>query len=208
MMNTVFVNGMLWLNREVQLFNGGADRPGGSLQQTKTGYYMRKFMGKFETSATATYQQTFHDFIYLRYAEVLLNYAEALNEFSGPSADVFDMLHQLRQRAGIEPGAGNDYGIPADATKEQLRELIHHERRVEMAFEEQRYFDIRRWKVAEQVMTQPFGGVSLSRTSQGVLSYDYVNVATGVFRSPQMYLYPIPYNEVIKNPQMRQNPNW
>lgn len=205
---TVFVNGMLWLNRAVQLYSGGVDRPGGSLQQTKTGYYMRKFMGKFESSATATYQQTIHDYVYLRYAEVLLNYAEALNEFSGPTTEVFDMLHQIRQRAGIEAGGDNTYGIPADANQEQLREYIHNERRLEMAFEEQRFFDIRRWKIAEQVMVQPLGGVNILRTSQGFLSYDYVNIGTGVFRSPQMYLYPIPYNEVIKNPEMRQNPGW
>ncbi|RYY58274.1 MAG: RagB/SusD family nutrient uptake outer membrane protein [Chitinophagaceae bacterium] len=205
---TVFVNGMLWLNREVASYVGGADRPGGSLQQTKTGYYMRKFMGNFETSTTGVYQDTYHDFIYLRYAEVLLNYAEALNEFSGPSTDVFDVLHQLRQRAGIEPGADNSYGIPASATQEELRELIHNERRVEMAFEEQRYFDIRRWKVAPQVFASPLRGVNVLRTSQGLLTFDYVNVATGAFRDPQMYLYPIPYTEVIKNPQMRQNPQW
>ena len=205
---TVFYNGALWLNREVQSYLGGADRPGGVQQQTKTGYYMRKFMGNFEASPGGVYQRTFHDFIYLRYAEVLLNYAEALNEFSGPSAGVFDAIRQLRQRAGIEAGADNSYGIPATITQDELRQLIRNERRVELAFEEHRYFDIRRWKIAAQVLGVPLRGVNVLRTSQGVLSFDYVTVANAVFRDPQMYLYPIPYNELIKNPQMRQNPQW
>lgn len=205
---TIFYDGALWLNRGVQTYTGGADRPGGTVQQTKTGYYMRKFMGAFESANGSVYSRTVHDFIYLRYAEVLLNYAEALNEFSGPSAEVFDALRQLRKRAGIEAGTGNTYGIAANLTKDQLRDVIRNERRIEMAFEEQRFFDIRRWKIAQQVYGTPLRGVNVLRTSGGVTSYDYVNVFTPVFRSPQMYLYPIPYTEVIKNPAMRQNPQW
>ncbi len=205
---TIFYNGKLWLNREVATYNGGADRPGGTLQQTKTGYYLRKFMGDFESVSGGIYTPTVHDFVYLRYAEVLLNYAEALNEFSGPSTDVFDALHQLRQRAGIEAGSDDSYGIPATLTKVELREVIRNERRIELAFEEHRYFDIRRWKIASQAYGSPLRGVNVLRTSGGVVTYDYVNVFTPVFREPQMYLYPIPYTEVIKNPAMRQNPMW
>lgn len=206
--STIFYNGMLWLNRNVETFTGGADRPGGTAQQTKTGYYMRKFMGNFESATGGVYTQVVHDFIYLRYAEVLLNYAEALNEFSGPVSEVYDVIHQLRARAGIEPGPDNSYGIPANLSKEQMRDVVRNERRLELAFEEHRYFDIRRWKIAEEVMNQPFGGVNIQRTSGGLETYDYVNVFTPRFRAPSMYLYPIPYDEVNKNPQMEQNPGW
>lgn len=205
---TVFYNGMLWLNRNVETFTGGADRPGGTAQQTKTGYYMRKFMGNFETSSGGIYTDVTHDFIYIRYAEVLLNYAEAMNEFSGPSAEVYDVIRQLRQRAGIEAGADNNYGIAANLTKEQMRAVLRNERRIELAFEEHRFFDIRRWKIAEMVMNQPLSGVNLQRTSGGIDNYDYVSVFTPKFRAPAMYLYPIPYDEVIKNVNMKQNPGW
>lgn len=206
--STVFHNGMLWLNRNVETFAGGADRPGGAEQQTKTGYYMRKFMGNFESATGGIYSNTIHDFIYLRYTEVLLNYAEALNEFAGPTADVHNVLHQLRQRAGIEAGVDNNYGIPSGLSKEQMREVLHNERRLELAFEEHRYFDIRRWKIAETVMNNSLRGVNIQRTSSGVESYDYVDVFEPSFRAPAMYLYPIPYDEVIKNNQMEQNPGW
>jgi SusD family. len=205
---TVFHNGMLWLNRNVETYTGGADRPGGTGQQTKTGYYMRKFMGKFESASGGTYSNTNHDFHYMRYTEVLLNYAEAMNEFSGPTSEVYKVLHDLRQRAGIDPGPDNNYGIDPNLTKEEMRELIHNERRIELAFEEHRFFDIRRWKIAETVMNQPLRGVNIQRTSSGVESFDYVNVFTPSFRAPAMYLYPIPYDEVIKNAQMKQNPGW
>lgn len=205
---TVFYNDMLWLNRNVQTFTGGADRPGGTAQQTKTGYYLRKFMGNFETSSGGIYTDVTHDFIYIRYAEVLLNYAEAMNEFSGPSAEIYDILHQIRQRAGIEAGTDGNYGIASNLSKEQMREVLRNERRIELAFEEHRFFDIRRWKIAETVMNQQLTGVNIQRTSSGFDSYDYVNVFTPKFRAPSMYLYPIPYDEVIKNSNMKQNPGW
>lgn len=207
--NTVFYNGTMWLNRAVETYEGGQDRPGGTLQQTKTSYYMRKFMGNFETvNGSPVYSNTVHDFVYFRYAEVLLNYAEALNEFSGPSADVYQVLYDLRKRAGIMPGSNNDYGVAAGLSKENMRKLIQGERRVELAFEEHRFFDIRRWKIAPDVFNAPLRGLNIQKTSGGQISYNPINVLTPVFRSPQMYLYPIPYNEVIKNSNMVQNPQW
>ena len=207
--NTIFYNGTLWLNRPVETFDGGLDKPGGTVQQTKTAYYMRKFLGNFESvSGGAVYANTVHDFIYFRYAEVLLNYAEALNEFSGPSAEAIDAIRQLRKRAGILPGSDDSYGVASSLSKTELRNVIQNERRIELAFEEHRFFDIRRWKIAEEVYGQPLRGMTIQRTSGGQVSYNVVPVLTPVFRSPQMYLYPIPYNEVIKNPAMVQNPQW
>jgi hypothetical protein len=208
---TVFHNGSLWLNRNVQTYDGGVDKPGGTQQQTKTGYYMRKFMGLFETvgSNPAAYAGTVHDFIYFRYGGMLLNYAEAANEFSGPSADVYKVLYDLRARAGVFPGADNTYGVRQGMTKEEMREVIRNERRVEMAFEEHRYWDLRRWKIAaQQYNAAPLSGMDIQVSSGGQLFYNLVPVLKTVFRDPQMYLYPIPYNEVVRNPQMKQNPGW
>lgn len=208
---TVFHNGSLWLNRAVQTYSGGSDRPGGSVTQTKTSYYMRKFMGPFESVSNnpPTYSGIDHDWVYYRYAGVLLSYAEATNEFSGPSTDVYNVLYALRRRAGILTGPDNTYGVPQGMTKEDMRAFIQNERRIEMAFEEQRFFDIRRWKIAAQVYnTKPLQGLDLQLSSGGQLFYNPADVLKTVFRDPQMYFYPVPYSEVIKNNQMKQNPNW
>ena len=208
---TVFHNGSQWLDRAVQTYDGGADKPGGSVQQTKTSYYMRKFMGAFEivSSNPPSYSGVYHDWIYYRYAMILLNFAEATNEYSGPSTAVYNVLYQLRQRAGIFPGPNNTYGLPQGMTQTQMRTAIQNERRIEMAFEEQRFWDIRRWKIAAQVYnTQPLQGTDLQLSSSGELFYNPISVLTTVFRDPQMYLYPIPYSEVVKNNNMVQNPQW
>jgi hypothetical protein len=208
---TVFHNGSLWLNRGVQTYDGGLDKPGGSVQQTKTSYYMRKFMGPFEsvTSNPPAYSGIDHDWVYYRYAGILLNYAEATNEVSGPSTEVYNILYALRQRAGILTGPDNTYGVPQGMTQDEMRTFIRNERRIEMAFEEQRYWDIRRWKIADQVYnTAPLQGLDIQASSSGQVFYNPIPVLTTVFRSPQMYLYPIPYSEVIKNSRMKQNPLW
>ncbi|TDW96324.1 RagB/SusD family nutrient uptake outer membrane protein [Dinghuibacter silviterrae] len=207
---TIFYNGHLWLNRNVETFDGGLDKPGGTSAETKTGYYMRKFMGPFETvnSSPAEYSNTIHDFIYCRYAEILLDFAEATNEYSGPSAAVYNVLTSLRQRAGIAPGTNNLYGLTAGMDQDSMRAAIHNERRIEMAFEEHHFWDIRRWKTAAQAYNAaPLQGMDIQQTASGLV-YNRINVLTTAFKDPQMYFYPIPYGEVVKNPQMKQNPNW
>ncbi len=208
---TIFCNGDLWLNRNVETFDGGLDKPGGIIQQTKTGYYMRKFMGPFESvqSNPPEFSNTIHDWILARYAEILLDFAEATNEYSGPSQAVYNALIQIRQRAGIQPGANNMYGLAVGMDQADMRTAIQLERRLELAFEEHRYWDIRRWKIAEEVYnTAPLQGLDLVQTSNGLINYNPINVLTTSFIAPRMYLYPIPYGEVVKNPQMKQNLGW
>ena len=201
---TIFHDGSRWLNTTVQTYLGGKDNPNAAIQKTKTSYYMRKFMGHFED--TDDYQDTRHNWIMFRYAEILLNFAEAENEFSGPTNEVYQVITQLRARAGIEAGAGNLYGLTAGMSKEQMREAIHTERRIEMAFEEQRYWDIRRWKTAQAVYSQPVRGLQIVQVG-GVKNYNTITVRTTTFNEAR-YLYPIPYSEVVKNGNMVQNPGW
>jgi starch-binding outer membrane protein, SusD/RagB family len=208
---TVFCNGTsFWLNRAVQTFDGGLDKPGGSLVQTKTGYYMRKFMGSYESvTGSAQFGNTFHDYIYFRYAGILLDWAEATNEFSGPSTAVYNVLFQLRQRAVIFAGANGYYGLAMNMDQGAMRAAIQNERRIEMAFEEKRYWDIRRWKIAAAAYnTAPLVGMDIQQPANQPLTYNRVPVLTTHFNDPGMYFYPIPYTEVVKNPQMRQNPTW
>ncbi|MBB5394097.1 RagB/SusD family nutrient uptake outer membrane protein [Mucilaginibacter sp. AK015] len=202
---TILYNGAQWLNTPIQTFEGGQSKPNGSLQQTKTGYYMRKFMGNFENTNSYSAHNT--DWLIMRYADLLLGYAEALNESAGPTTDVYNTVISIRKRAGIAAGADNLYGLKTGMTKDEMRTIVQNERRIELAFEESRYWDIRRWKLAENTMNQPREGVSIVRVGN-TLNYNPIDVLTTRFNAPKMYLYPIPYDEVQKNPNMKQNPGW
>lgn len=204
---TILYNGKKWLNRPVETFEGGLDKPGGIITQTKTGYYLRKLLGKFES--TAAYANTTRHSIHFRFAETLLNYAEAMNETSGPVKEVYDNLVLIRKRAGIKAGTNNLYGIPAGITdKAVMRRIIQNERRIEMAFEEQRFWDIRRWKIAEEVMNKPLEGMKIEKQANGTYTYTRFTAAASAFDAARMYWYPIPYAEIETNPNMRQNDGW
>jgi len=205
---TVFYNGISWLNRAVQTFQGGLDNPTGNVQvarQTRTGYYMRKFLGNF---ATATdYSNQSHNFPIFRYTEILLNYAEAKNEI-GETGEAYKQLKALRQRAGITAGADGLYGLKANMEQEDMRKAIQLERRLELAFEEHRYWDLRRWKIAEEVLNKNLTGVVITKQADNTYSYQYQPVDQVSFKSKQ-YLYPIPYNETIRNNgRITQNPGY
>lgn len=197
---TVFTNGTQWLRRPVETFLGGLDKPGGAVVQTKTSYYMRKFMG--DMSNQTSYPTQTHNHIIFRYAEVLLNFAEAQNEFAGPSAEVYKAVEDIRRRAGLVP-----FALKAGLTKDQMRDVIRKERRVEMAFEEQRYWDVRRWMIAEIIYNKPLHGMEITKNPNGTFSYKVVDISTPVFTA-RMYRYPIPYSEIIRNKNLRQNPGW
>ncbi|WP_262247913.1 RagB/SusD family nutrient uptake outer membrane protein [Parapedobacter soli] len=129
--------------------------------------------------------------IIMRYAEVLLNYAEALNESTGPTDNVYWALNEIRKRPSV--------GMPLvkqGLTKDEMREVIRLERRVELALEGRYYSDIRRWKIAEQTNNSPIynaaGGVIERRT----------------FNSQRDYLWAIPPSQIDLNPELEQNPNW
>ncbi|MBL4676932.1 MAG: RagB/SusD family nutrient uptake outer membrane protein [Mucilaginibacter sp.] len=198
---TVFYNGAKWLNSTVLTYEGARSKPNAGTQQTVTGYYLRKFMANYET--TTNYASSPEDWMIFRYADILLSYAEAQNEALGaPDASVYSAVEKIRQRAGLNP-----YQLPVGLTKDQMRDAIRRERRLEMAFEENRFFDIRRWKIAETVMTQPVQGVTIANAATG-FTYTYGTVLTPKFNAPAMYFYPIPYDETLKNPSLKQNPGW
>jgi hypothetical protein len=205
---TVFLNGISsWLSRPVETFNGGRDRPGGIVVQTKTGYYMRKFMADFSTG-TAYSNQT-HNFPIFRYADVLLMFAEAKNEVDGPGSltdSVYTYLKAIRTRAGLTAGASNTYGLPTTApTTAVMRDIIRSDRRVEMAFEEQRFWDLRRWKIAENVYNKPLHGIRITKSGT-ILNYQVETLSIPFqFFAPRMYRYAIPYSEISKNTNLIQN---
>ena len=196
-----------WLNRAVETFDGGKDKPNTSSVQTKTGYYLRKFLGGFTTSQT--YSNTNHNFPYFRYAEILLNEAEAYNELGKVDSAVVHIV-LIRKRAGIAAGTGagaGRYGIAPGISQAAMRDLIRTERRIELAFEEHRFWDVRRWRIGDQELNGPLYGMSITKNANGSFSYAKIQVGTMVF-TDKLYLMPIPYDETLKNSNLEQNPGW
>lgn len=202
---TVLHHGSSWLNTTLDISTGGLNNPSNSAEYSRTSYYMCKFMGKF--SGESEYSNKIHLWVMFRYAEILLNYAEATNEYlSAPNQDIYDAIIALRARAGIEPGDYSLYGLKENMTQEEMRKVIQNERRIEMAFEEQRYWDIRRWRIAEDIFKEPLKGLEI-RVSGNSTLFNEVNVLNTTF-DVKRYFYPIPYSEVVKNDNMIQNPKW
>ncbi|WEK34094.1 MAG: RagB/SusD family nutrient uptake outer membrane protein [Candidatus Pseudobacter hemicellulosilyticus] len=166
---------------------------------TSTGYYINKMLQ--DDVVPNNFTETERCFPLIRYAEILLNYAEALNEYEGPSEAVYGAVEAIRKRAGLDP-----YQLTAGLTKEQLRTVIREERRIELAFEEHRFWDVRRWKIAAQTEAKMVHGTQITR-SGSTYTYETVNVRQRVFRDA-MYLWPMPQSELSKSPEMLQNPGW
>ncbi len=168
---------------------------------TPTGYYVNK-MCKDEVRPewVAT---THRCYPLIRYADILLMYAEALNEFSGPSKEVYDAVDSVRWRAGLSP-----YQLPAGLSQDDMRKAIQHERQVELAFEEHRFFDVRRWKIADETENKIMTGMKITRDISGNYVYQVVDVRAHNFRPSSMYLWPFPQSETAKSPELLQNPGY
>jgi starch-binding outer membrane protein, SusD/RagB family len=174
----------------------------GSVKHTVTGYYCRKFWPEaYKANAT---NQGFINYIFFRYGEVLLNYAEAQNEaLDAPDESVYLAIKQIRDRAGMPE-------LPEGLTKEQMRQRIRNERAVELAFEDIRWYDLLRWRAAD-VITQPMRAVRVTKNSNGKFAYTYITLPESYQKRHESYmdLYPFPRNEVYKSDgKLIQNPGW
>ena len=201
---SVIYNGATWMESEIHTYEGGKDL--GSVNSTKTGFYLKKFMSEEAKWFGGATGNALHCFPFIRYAEILLNYAEAMNEAYGPENSgpfdltALDAINEVRSRAFLPP-------LPAGLTKEEMREKIQHERRIELAFEEHRNFDVRRWKLAESVFGEPVHGLKIVLNNDQTYTYERVVAQERVFR-PEMYLYPIPQSEINRNSRLVQNSGW
>lgn len=185
---------------------GDPDYVGGnSLTSSFTGMYLRKYLNQAEKQ---TPTQSGMNVILMRYPEVILTYAEAKIELNDIDASVYDAINYSRNRPDVNMPdyAAADY--PDQAT---LREALRRERRVELAFEGQRFFDIRRWKIAEVVMEGPAYGADYEDNPN--TADDDANVGKPVFVEDRTfdpsrdYLWAIPPNEVTLS-NLAQNPNY
>ncbi|MCC8172627.1 MAG: RagB/SusD family nutrient uptake outer membrane protein [Parabacteroides sp.] len=162
---------------------------------TRTGYTMRKYINPDVVNDGDTPGWT--NFIYIRYAEILLAYAEARNETSGPDENVYKAVNYVRQRPSVDMPA-----LPDGLTQEQMREAIRHEKRVEFAFEGIHLYDLRRWKTAETAVTQPVYG---KNDDDGKPIF----IEQRKFNPNRDYLWAIPLTEIdLSKGTLTQNPGY
>ncbi|GAB2816371.1 RagB/SusD family nutrient uptake outer membrane protein [Ferruginibacter profundus] len=198
---TVNYNGRLFKSIAVETFVGGKDGLNKNVNATRTGYYMRKFLSEAVTWNQASNTSARRPWVVFRYAETLLNYAEALNEAQGPVADVYKYVNAVRQRAGIAMPV-----LPTGLTQSQMRDRIRNERRIELCFEGHRFFDVRRWKLGDTYLNKPVTGMRIINTA-GVLTFTPFEVEKRVF-ADKNYLYPFSQNDINRQPALIQNPGY
>lgn len=159
----------------------------------KTYVYFRKYIADMKTQQRTMWV----NWIIFRYADVLLMYAEAQNEATGPNASIYEALDLLRKRAGMPVVDKAKYN-----SQEQLRTLIRNERRVELAGEGLRYFDILRWKIADKVLNKEI----VSYEIPGVLPLKIIE--TRVFNIKKHYVWPLPQSAIDKAKNLVQHDEW
>lgn len=167
---------------------------------TRTGYYVIK--GVNPKYAGAQDNGNSANWIIFRYAEVLLSYAEARNEATGPDQSVYDAVNAVRDRSDLDD-------LPTGLSQTAMREAIYRERRVELAFEEKRLPDLLRLRLAETLLNGTVHAIKIDIVG-GNTVYTVVPAGGGakVFDPAKNYLLPIPQSAIDKNPNLEQNPNY
>ena len=176
-----------------------------------TGYWPKKLV-HFQSiiGSGQTYTTENYPWPVIRLADLYLLYAEALNEVSGPGEEVYHYVDSIRARAGIlsvEEAWTNYSKNPGKyTTKEGMREIIHRERTVELAFEGQRFWDLRRWKEAVEELNKTVSGWDLDQeTDEGYYRERAIFSQTFITRD---YLWPLNENTILANNKLVQNPGW
>ena len=202
---SIVTNGSTWNGRTIDQSAGATDDMANA-NASKTGYYLKKFLTDNLNLVQGQVAQ--HNWVAYRWAEVLLNYAEAMNEAYGPdeipegyTMSARQALQQVRDRASSK--------LPkvTAADKDSFRDAVKHERRIELAFEDHRYWDLLRWKDAMEVLNNPVLGVAVTKTETG-WEYKVQEVATRTFYERNYYL-PFLRSEIENsNNTLEQNPNY
>lgn len=193
----------------VDIAYGGKDSPTFSPKATRTGYYLSKFLSNQANMLTPTASSnTGHYTPVLRKSEVFYNFAEASNEAYGPYGvgpgclySAYDVIRTIRAAYGI---TDTQYLNEVAADKDSFRALIQNERRLDFAFEDQRWFDMRRWLLP---LDEPVRGVEVESVN-GTEVYSYREVEQRPFDHVRYYYLPLPYSEVMKNPNLKNNLGW
>ncbi len=191
-----------------------AGQTSGKIQDIRfssTGYFPKKYT-HFLTESTSSGGVSYYrmSFPVMRLADLYLLYAEARNEFLGPDGIVFEYIDRVRNRAGLE-GVVESWQLYSKnpnkpLNKEGLRDIIRQERMIELSFEGKRFWDIRRWKIADQILNQPIRGWNVSR-KEAAEYYNIVTIENLEFQMKE-YLWPISESALRENPNIEQNPFW
>ncbi len=197
---SIFYNGVSWRGESIETFQDGKNGPGMQdafgTSSTMSGYYCRKLV---DPSIPSVYlvDKVQANWILIRYAEILLNYAEAMIEL-GDENTARTYINLVRDRVGMPAtsASGND-----------LVNLYRNERVVELGMEEQRYYDLRRWKLAEEVLNRPVHKMNIIKNEDGTFEYSIEEMSPRIFPE-RMYWWPIPIDEMRKNSNLVQNPGY
>ena len=199
---SILFDGAVWMGRETETFVGGLDSRDGPIDSwngSMTGYYLRKFVPEDIPPVGGTVYPT-TPWIMFRYAEILLNYAEA--QYMLGNEDIArEYLDKVRSRQSV--------GMPdVEESGEDLLVRIQHERRIELVFEGHRYFDVRRWKIANETETKNIVGTAIVKEADGKKTYSTKNLITRVWND-KLYLLPIPRVEIDRSlGSLEQNPGY
>ncbi|HLT93156.1 MAG TPA: RagB/SusD family nutrient uptake outer membrane protein [Membranihabitans sp.] len=176
-----------------------------------TGYFVKKLVDAKNNFSGQDYVINYsYPFPIIRLADLYLLYAEALNEIkTTPDEEVYHYVDLIRFRAGldgvVESWKNHSRNPSKPSTQSGMREIIRQERMIELAFEGQRFWDIRRWKTAEDILSQPIQGWNIN--GPGLEFYQVVNIWQADFETKD-YFWPIKETEIINNPNLVQNPGW
>lgn len=204
---TILANGSTFKGSTIETFIGGNDYAAVSAGGSPTGYFLRKYIQESTSFVPDQLVSNKHHWVIYRYAETLLTYAEAMIEaFGDPSYtdETFKYsaawaLNQVRANAGMP-----DVTVSG---KEEFLEALRNEWRVEFAFEDHRFWDVRRWKIGDATQRDIYG-VSIEQNGAGNYSFQRALYETRTW-SERMYLYPIPQSELFKNANLNpQNIGW
>lgn len=190
-----------WVNADGE--TGGTDSEFGrdAWNYSKTHYTIRKFMD--ESLLNSWSDKGSQPWVYCRLAEIYLNYAEALFHL-GDETGARKYVNLVRGRAR---GGNSDILPDVTAAGEDLLKKIRHERKVELAFEEHRFYDVRRWKIGEDTDSGEFHGINITKNPDGTKKYEIFKIQDRLFKASN-YLLPIPNYERRRNDLLVQNPGY
>ncbi|MBO9727241.1 MAG: RagB/SusD family nutrient uptake outer membrane protein [Chitinophaga sp.] len=183
----------------------------GATNYSLTGFLVQKVVHPQTVADDNNFTLVHYPWPLMRMAELYLSYAEALNEYYGTTAQqqVLDNLNAIRQRSML-PTVQASWAMAGHAavfTQEEMRSIIRQERTIELVFEGQYFWDIRRWKQGDKYLNQTIYGMNFQGSDEGTFN-QVTPVLTQVFKTPASYLFPISVQELSKNVNLVQNPGW
>ena len=179
-----------------------------------TGYFAKKLVHYENVISQEGSTIKGYSFPIIRLSDLYLMYSEALNEVKeSPDSEVYEYIQKVRDKAGLDDGGDlvNTWQLYSSnpskpSSKEGMRAIIHQERMIELALEGHRYWDLRRWKLADEYFSQPIRGWNIFRPDvEGFYEVENIYYRNYLIKD---YLWPISQNELLRNPNLVQNPGW